>query len=111
MKVVQRNLQPRFEPGCLMFGWAPVLEHGCDCLFEIDLTIHWRFWHVVVVGMVVCLIHSILGAIQKLVYGRRIRRTTLRPPIFILGHWRTGTTLLHELLSLDPRHGYPTSYQ
>ncbi|MDX1386039.1 MAG: sulfotransferase [bacterium] len=28
--------------------------------------------------------------------------------MFIIGHWRTGTTLLHELLSLDERHVYPT---
>jgi hypothetical protein len=32
-------------------------------------------------------------------------------PIFIIGHWRTGTTLLHELLILDPRHCYPTTYE
>jgi hypothetical protein len=29
----------------------------------------------------------------------------------VIGHWRTGTTLLHELLSLDPRHTAPTTYQ
>ena len=28
-----------------------------------------------------------------------------------LGHWRTGTTYLHELLIRDPRHSYPTTYQ
>lgn len=32
-------------------------------------------------------------------------------PIFILGHWRTGTTFLHELLQLDPRLRCPTNYQ
>jgi hypothetical protein len=31
-------------------------------------------------------------------------------PIFVVGHWRSGTTLLHELLSLDPRHTYPDTY-
>jgi len=34
-----------------------------------------------------------------------------QPPIFILGHWRSGTTLLHELLVLDERHTSPNSYQ
>ncbi|HJZ57978.1 MAG TPA: sulfotransferase, partial [Gemmataceae bacterium] len=33
------------------------------------------------------------------------------PPIFVLGHWRTGTTLLHEYLVLDPRHTSPTTLQ
>ncbi|MEF8848105.1 MAG: sulfotransferase [Candidatus Thermoplasmatota archaeon] len=33
------------------------------------------------------------------------------PPIFIIGHWRTGSTYLHNLLSQDPRFGYPTTLQ
>lgn len=33
------------------------------------------------------------------------------PPLFILGHWRTGTTWLHELLALDSRHRAPTTFE
>lgn len=33
------------------------------------------------------------------------------PPLFILGHWRSGTTLLHELLMLDDRFCCPSTYQ
>ena len=41
---------------------------------------------------------------------RASARTELdSPPLFIIGHWRTGTTLLHELLILDPRHTFPTT--
>lgn len=29
--------------------------------------------------------------------------------IFVLGYWRSGTTLLHELLCLDPRFCFPTT--
>ena len=44
-------------------------------------------------------------------HGRRIEETEItEPPIFILGHWRSGTTLLHELLILDERHSYPDTY-
>lgn len=32
-------------------------------------------------------------------------------PIFIIGHWRTGTTLLHELMSLDASLRPPTTYE
>jgi omega-hydroxy-beta-dihydromenaquinone-9 sulfotransferase len=42
---------------------------------------------------------------------RRFRRTDAPDPLFILGHWRTGTTWLHEMLILDRRHTYPTTYQ
>lgn len=52
-----------------------------------------------------------LSLLQKGIYGWKIQRTTLAPdPIIILGHWRSGTTLLHELLSLDPRHHFPSTY-
>jgi hypothetical protein len=40
-------------------------------------------------------------------YRVRINDTTIQnPPIFIIGHWRTGTTYLHELLSQDPQFCY-----
>ena len=32
-------------------------------------------------------------------------------PVFIIGHWRTGTTLLHTLLALDDRYATPNHYQ
>jgi omega-hydroxy-beta-dihydromenaquinone-9 sulfotransferase len=33
------------------------------------------------------------------------------PPIFVVGHWRSGTTLLHDLFSEDPNFAYPTTYE
>ncbi len=33
------------------------------------------------------------------------------PPLFVIGHWRTGTTFLHNLLHLDKRFGYLSNYQ
>jgi omega-hydroxy-beta-dihydromenaquinone-9 sulfotransferase len=51
------------------------------------------------------------GMVQRVVYARKIARTTLPDdPVFIIGHWRSGTTLLHELLALDSRHAFPDTY-
>jgi len=48
--------------------------------------------------------NSLLYYLQWLVYGRRIDRTQIEPgPIFILGHWRSGKTFLHELMARDER--------
>jgi len=59
-----------------------------------------------------CALSSVLGLFQRLIYGRRIARTVLaEPPLFVLGHWRSGTTFLHDLLALDPRHTFPTTYE
>ncbi|EWM20489.1 hypothetical protein Naga_100382g4 [Nannochloropsis gaditana] len=35
----------------------------------------------------------------------------LHPPIFIIGHYRSGTSLLHELLNNDERLVAPTAFQ
>jgi hypothetical protein len=32
-------------------------------------------------------------------------------PLFIIGHWRSGTTFLHNVLTKDPATGYVTTYQ
>ena len=45
-------------------------------------------------------------------YGPRIRQMKIEPaPIFIIGHWRSGTTHLLNLMAQDPQFGYVPSYQ
>jgi hypothetical protein len=48
---------------------------------------------------------------EERLYGRQIRKATVHPPIFILGIWRSGTTLLHNLLAVDDRFAYANNYQ
>ena len=49
---------------------------------------------------------------EAIVYGKRIAQVRLdKPPIFIIGHWRSGTTHLHNLLSQDATFGYVSMYQ
>jgi len=56
-------------------------------------------------------LNSLLWLLQEALLGRRIVRAKIQQdPVFVLGHWRSGTTLLHELLVCDPRHTYPGSY-
>ncbi len=41
-------------------------------------------------------------------YQEEVSRTKITDsPVFILGHWRSGTTLLFRLLSGDPQFAYP----
>ena len=55
--------------------------------------------------------NDVLGLIQHLAHGRRIENTHIeRDPVFILGHWRSGTTLMHELLELDNQFASPSTY-
>lgn len=49
-------------------------------------------------------IFSPFNLVESLIAWRRIKKFKLKEhPIFILGHWRNGTTFLHELLVSDPR--------
>jgi hypothetical protein len=53
---------------------------------------------------------SALAMLQKRLYGRILEQLDLRPPLFLVGHWRSGTTLLHELLALDEYFAAPSTY-
>ena len=56
--------------------------------------------------------HHVGRLFQRGLYGKRLKTAKPdQPPLFVLGHWRSGTTLLHELLIRDPRHTYPTTYE
>jgi hypothetical protein len=45
-------------------------------------------------------------------YVRSIKSTPMpEPPIFIIGHWRSGTTHLHNLMSQDTNFGCVTTFQ
>jgi hypothetical protein len=57
------------------------------------------------------LLNSAVSRYENRVYGREISSTQIKPPVFILGHWRTGTTHLHNLLALDAQLAYPNFYQ
>src|SRR6516164_2707766 len=96
---------PRIWEGIDFFAWVRLLARN---RFAVD----WSCLYIAIIVTLVSFVHSALRLLQEAWLGSAIRRTRLRyPPIFIVGHWRTGTTLLHELLILDPRHTYPTTYE
>ncbi|RYE11128.1 MAG: sulfotransferase [Hyphomicrobiales bacterium] len=70
----------------------------------------WR-WRAIVIT-ITSLFNSLLAALDGLIYGQSVERAPPpHGPIFILGHWRSGTTYLHELLTCDPAYSYPTTYR
>ena len=67
--------------------------------------------HIAVSAAIFSFMNSLLNALQNIFYGRKIARVTIEPPIFIVGHWRSGTTFLHELLTRDPALTAPSTYE
>ncbi len=47
--------------------------------------------------------------------NKRYRKLATKPlemdPVFIIGHWRSGTTFVHNILACDKHFGYNTTYQ
>lgn len=51
------------------------------------------------------------GSRENRVHGDAIARLQIPAPVFVIGHWRSGTTLLHTLLAQDEQFAYPRRYQ
>ena len=60
-------------------------------------------------------ISGILGAVgsyENWLFRKKINDFEIKEaPIFIIGFWRSGTTLMHNLITQNPDFGYVTTYQ
>lgn len=100
-----RWYQGRLWHGMTLGGWLRLLAHNRFALSPSRLPTAMSI-------TAVSAVNTLLGLWQDVRFGRRAARVPISPdPVFILGHWRTGTTMLHELLSLDPRHRCPSTYE
>lgn len=55
---------------------------------------------------------SLAGKLEQVRFGKALEEMEINPtPIFILGHWRTGTTHMHNMLGRDPNNTFSTLYQ
>ena len=98
-------LAPRFWHGMPSHIWWPLLAKNRFSVSPSRL-------HMAAALVFFTPINDLLALTQELIHGRAIRRTKLAgPPVFILGHWRSGTTMMHELLQLDERFTSPNTYQ
>ncbi len=59
-------------------------------------------------------VSTILGPFRLLDtirYGGTVTATDIaKPPLFIVGHWRSGTTYLHNLFAVDEQFGYCSTF-
>lgn len=71
------------------------------------------YWHRAVVITLASLGNSAFARVERARHGAAIDAVRItRPPLFILGHWRSGTTLLHDLLAQDvAQFNFANTYQ
>ncbi|MFM8271106.1 MAG: sulfotransferase family protein [Gemmata sp.] len=97
----KREWAPRIWEGTDVFTWMRLLKDN-------GFAVQPGYWYIAGIVSVNSVMNTCLRWVLNGWHGQRIRDTALqKPPVFVIGHWRTGTTMLHELLIRDPRFGYP----
>ncbi len=92
--------------------WHGLTLSGLWNLLRMKPRVSWSYLPRWITIALVSGLNSLYGVLEKLFFGRQVARTEiLHPPLFILGHWRSGTTMLHNLMSLDPQVTFPNLYQ
>jgi len=73
--------------------------------------IHPRHWLKTTLTLIIIIIAAPFRWYEWFLFRGKVKNYKFKePPIFILGHWRSGTTYLHNVLCKDPRAGYMTTY-
>jgi hypothetical protein len=63
-------------------------------------------------SFIVACIFELFNLWERIMLRRRMKKTEIKqPPVFIIGFWRSGTTLLHNLLCSHPGAAYTTTFQ
>jgi omega-hydroxy-beta-dihydromenaquinone-9 sulfotransferase len=96
----------QFLTGVTADGWWQILRANGGAIEP-------RYLHRAAYITAMSLINSIYRRREDRRYAAAVAQTELAgPPLFVIGHWRSGTTHLHNLLALDTaQFAYPTVYQ
>lgn len=82
--------------------WRLISSYGCQPRFLPRLAY---------LGLM-CLVRQPFSWLESARFSRRIERQPIeQAPVFIIGHWRSGTTHLQNLMSQDPQFGRVTLLQ
>ncbi|OAI54297.1 hypothetical protein AYO47_03095 [Planctomyces sp. SCGC AG-212-M04] len=92
-------------------SWVGLTLRNWRALLALKPTIDAAFWPRIAGLSAASVFNSALAGVEKAIYGRRVEKTQINRPIFVLGHWRSGTTLLHQLLSRDEQFAAPTLFE
>ena len=104
------EVQNRWSTDQLISGievpeWVALLQKN---KFRVDPTYLHRAAFISAMSLPV----TMAGRLEDATYGRQLATMDLKPtPLFVLGHWRSGTTHLHNLLGRAPGHTYSTVLQ
>ncbi|NJM36702.1 MAG: sulfotransferase [Akkermansiaceae bacterium] len=90
----------------ITFGdWLQLLREN---RFAVDPV----YWHRAAFVTLASGMNSYFRRKETQLYREKVGETKICPPLFILGHWRSGTTHLHNLIAQDKaQFAFPNTYQ
>ena len=95
-----------FSPlaGITLKNWGHLLKsHGTS--------IHMRYWPRSLFTTFMAFINSSFAVKEQSAYSHDIKKMEVKSPVFVIGHHRSGTTHLWNLLTQDKRFVYPSVLQ
>lgn len=100
------SLGHNYLAGIVFNDWWRLLREN---KFDVDAV----YWHRLAFITALSLLNSNWRRKEERLYHDAIARTEIKePPLFILGHWRSGTTHLHNLIAQDnEQFAYANTYQ
>jgi hypothetical protein len=99
-----RNFGPGLLGGVTFGRWMRLLA-------ENRFAVHPRFWLRAGAITSQSFQNTLFHWFDQRQLGDELRNVEVPPPLFLLGHWRQGTTHLHYLLTIDKRFAFPNNYQ
>jgi hypothetical protein len=70
--------------------------------------VSWKYTPQLIAALLSATSRVPFSLLEQAVYAKRLGKLKMKPPIFIVGHWRSGTTHLSNLLSQSPVFGFVT---
>jgi len=105
---MESRSRPFKFPVSILIGSRPATILKVIKGYRIDF----RYYPKFALTLLVSLIFELFNLAERIIFHRKVKSVKQEePPVFIIGFWRSGTTLLHSLLCQDPRAGYVTTFQ
>ncbi|QQL45396.1 sulfotransferase family protein [Sulfuriroseicoccus oceanibius] len=82
-------------------------------LLENRFAVSPAYWHRAAMVSGLSVMNSLAARKERRLFGEAVEATEItQPPVFIIGHWRSGTTHLHNLMAQDDDgFAFPNTYQ